>query len=618
MAAARKLNSSAPARKASRSQNFRVVEGKGSGQNGHSNPGLQVMDSNPNRQTASQEMLMGALNKAASGFMITNTNLEILYVNATLSTMLKGWEAEFQKIFGSSFNASDLIGKNIDGFHKDPSHQRRILGNLQGQAYQTQIKVGPYIIELTANALFNANGEKEGYCTEWLDVTERVQADIDYKAVVKEIADRMDFLRGACSTDLANGLDALAGGELKLTIQPRTPLLDIPIQPDLALMAETFNNLRNQTVKAVEAYNSMFSTLKEMVDVADEIASGNLTVSVQPKSDADRLGNAFSKMIDSLSEMITQTKVASDSIADASAEVMTGNDDLAQRTEEQAASLEETASSMEEMTSTVKQNADNAKQANQLAMQARESAEKGGQVVSSAVSTMEEINTASKRIADIISVIDEIAFQTNLLALNAAVEAARVGEQGRGFAVVAAEVRNLAGRSATAAKEIKALVQDSVQKVGEGSTLVNQSGSQLEEIVTSVKKVADIIAEISAAAQEQAAGIEQVNKAITQMDQITQQNAALVEQANAASQSMNNQASDLQTLISKFKIDSTVLNQLQAQLHADRESKAREIRRKQSSNNTVKSDRSNSIGNRSVASSAVKASADDLDSFEEF
>jgi methyl-accepting chemotaxis protein len=202
----------------------------------------------------------------------------------------------------------------------------------------------------------------------------------------------------------------------------------------------------------------------------------------------------------------------------------------------------------------VKQNADNARQANQLANQAREVAEKGGEMARTAVATMDEINIASKRIADIISVIDEIAFQTNLLALNAAVEAARVGEQGRGFAVVASEVRNLAGRSATAAKEIKSLVQDSVAKVQTGSTLVNQSGSQLTEIVTSVKKVADIISEISAAAQEQSEGIEQVNRAVMQMDQITQQNAALVEEASAASQTMYQQAVDLQNVVSQFNL----------------------------------------------------------------
>src|SRR4029077_6425320 len=215
-----------------------------------------------------------------------------------------------------------------------------------------------------------------------------------------------------------------------------------------------------------------------------------------------------------------------------------GNLNLSQRTEQQASSLEETASSMEEMTSTVKQTADNAGQANQLAMAARQQAEKGGAVVSLAVSAMGGINAASKKIADIISVIDGIAFQTNLLALNAAVEAARAGEQGRGFAVVATEVRNLAGRSATAAKEIKGLIQDTVSKVDEGSKLVTQSGATLEQIVTAVKKVTDIVTEIAPASNAQSSGIEQVNKAVMQLDELTQQNAALVEQASAASQAM--------------------------------------------------------------------------------
>jgi methyl-accepting chemotaxis protein len=234
--------------------------------------------------------------------------------------------------------------------------------------------------------------------------------------------------------------------------------------------------------------------------------------------------------------------------------VSAGTDDLSVRTEEQASSLEETASSMEEMTSTVKQNADNAGQANQLAIAARDQAEKGGAVVDSAVKAMEQINDASRKIADIIGVIDDIAFQTNLLALNAAVEAARAGEQGRGFAVVASEVRSLAGRSATAAKEIKGLIQDSVSKVEDGSALVTQSGQALGQIVTSVKKVSDIVAEIAAASREQSAGIEQVNTAVMQMDEMTQQNAALVEQATAASQSMAGQAGALTTMMRRYRI----------------------------------------------------------------
>jgi methyl-accepting chemotaxis protein len=245
-------------------------------------------------------------------------------------------------------------------------------------------------------------------------------------------------------------------------------------------------------------------------------------------------------------------KLAAEEIHRGAQEISAGNSNLSLRTEEQAASLEETASSMEEMTTTVKQNADNAGQANQLALAAREQAEQGGQVVGKAVQAMSGINDSARKIADIIGVIDEIAFQTNLLALNAAVEAARAGEQGRGFAVVASEVRNLAGRSATAAKEIKDLIQDSVKKVSDGSLLVTQSGQTLEQIVISVKKVSDIVAEIAAASREQSLGIEQVGRAVMQMDELTQQNAALVEQATAASQSMTTEASTLKEMMARY------------------------------------------------------------------
>jgi len=268
----------------------------------------------------------------------------------------------------------------------------------------------------------------------------------------------------------------------------------------------------------------------------------------------EAMSRGVNHLADNMADVVRRVKGAASEVYRGAEEISAGNANLSQRTEEQSSSLEETASSMEEMTSTVKQNADNAGQANQLATAARDQAEKGGSVVSQAVRAMADINDASRRIADIIGVIDEIAFQTNLLALNAAVEAARAGEQGRGFAVVASEVRNLAGRSATAAKEIKDLIQDSVRKVQDGSLLVTQSGQTLEQIVSSVKKVSDIVAEIAAASREQSSGIEQVNRAVMQMDELTQQNAALVEQATASSQAMADQARELNEMMGKYRV----------------------------------------------------------------
>jgi methyl-accepting chemotaxis protein len=294
--------------------------------------------------------------------------------------------------------------------------------------------------------------------------------------------------------------------------------------------------------------------LQTAVSVADRIANGQLNNHIEVKS-TDEFGTllaSLKKMDAKLAEIVGSVRAAAENVGSAAGQISQGNDDLSQRTQEQASALEETAASMEEMTSTVKQNADNARQANQLAEGARAHAERGGHVVGQAVSAMQEINDSSRQIADIIGVIDEIAFQTNLLALNAAVEAARAGEQGRGFAVVATEVRSLAQRSATAAKEIKELIGNSVEKVKAGSELVDASGKVLTEILDSVKKVSDIVAEISAASEEQAAGIEQVNNAVTQMDTTTQQNAALVEEAAAASKAMQNQAQDMVAQISYF------------------------------------------------------------------
>ncbi|MEJ8811072.1 methyl-accepting chemotaxis protein [Variovorax ureilyticus] len=307
---------------------------------------------------------------------------------------------------------------------------------------------------------------------------------------------------------------------------------------------------------AVLISRSIVKPLGEAVKVAETVAAGDLSsrIEVESRDETGQLMRALKEMNDSLSKVVGEVRTGTDTIATASGQIASGNQDLSSRTEEQASSLEETAASMEELTSTVKQNADNARQANQLAVSASEVAVRGGSVVNQVVDTMGSINASSRKIVDIIGVIDGIAFQTNILALNAAVEAARAGEQGRGFAVVASEVRNLAQRSAAAAKEIKTLIDDSVGKVEEGSKQVAEAGRTMDEIVESVKRVTDIMGEITAASQEQTSGIEQVNQAITQMDQVTQQNAALVEEAAAAAGSLQEQATSLVQAVSVFRL----------------------------------------------------------------
>jgi methyl-accepting chemotaxis protein len=331
--------------------------------------------------------------------------------------------------------------------------------------------------------------------------------------------------------------------------------------PIMDEMGRTFKVLKlaSDITTQKKAQVELEACMAEAQQSLSALAEGDLTQEMHGsyQGELEKIKTSINAALTNLTHTMTNVRDAVESVTAGSEQITKGSEDLSQRTAEQASALEETSASMEEMTSTVKQNADNAKQANQLAIAARDIADKGGAVTTKAVEAMGEINKSSKKIADIITVIDEIAFQTNLLALNAAVEAARAGEHGRGFAVVAAEVRNLAQRSATAAKEIKGLINESIQRVSDGTSLVDQSGKTLGEIVSSVKRVTDIIAEITAASQEQASGIDQVNKAIMQMDEATQQNAALVEETTSASQSMKEQAQELMRQVEVFKTNGT-------------------------------------------------------------
>ena len=386
---------------------------------------------------------------------------------------------------------------------------------------------------------------------------------------------------------------------------------EIWLQGNYSAMLDT----SGQPVKIIK----LAADVTEQVRTADEVrvlaqsaANGDLTkrIPTQGKSgNVLTLSQAVNSMAEAMTNIVVQIRQAVETVRSGTDEISRGNTDLSQRTEQQASSLEETASSMEEMTSTVKQNADNAAQANQLAAAARAQAERGGEVVSEAVAAMAGINEASSKIADIIGVIDEIAFQTNLLALNAAVEAARAGEQGRGFAVVATEVRTLASRSAAAAKEIKALIEDSVSRVEQGSKLVSQSGQSLSDIVIAVKKATDIVAEIAAACQEQASGIDQVNKAVTSLDQVTQQNAALVEEAASAAESLSEEAQMLDRMMGKYQIVGSVSPPAQHSAQPERRNAGRPWAQKRRAAETARSAKASSANVLPVA----KASGGDTE-----
>ncbi len=461
--------------------------------------------------------LQSAVDGAQTNLMICDVDLNITYANPAVVEMLRNRQNDLRTIW-PSLDVNNLVGQNIDQFHKNPAHQRRLLSDVNSLPTKAEINVGPLDFSVNATAIIDVDGNYAGNMVEWQDITEQKIAERAINSLI-EAAGKGDLEQRLDSSKYEGFLESLATSINSLIDSVVTPV--------------------NEGTRVMEALAD-----GDLTQVMDGDFHGKFAV----------MKDAVNTSSTNLLNMVNEIRSSSGSIDTSSTELVQGNTELSSRTEQQASALEETAATIEEMTGTVKQNADNARQANQLANSARETAEKGGSVVSNAVTAMSEINSSSKKIADIIGVIDEIAFQTNLLALNAAVEAARAGEQGRGFAVVASEVRNLAQRSAGAAKEIKTLINDSVEKVDEGSKLVDESGSNLDEIVLSVKKVSDIIAEIAAAGEEQYVGIEQINKAVSEMDEMTQQNAALVEEAAAASQSLNEQSQNLEKLISEFNI----------------------------------------------------------------
>jgi len=457
-----------------------------------------------------------ALDSVDSCVMVANNQCEIIYLNETVQQMFKNAEADIRKQL-PDFNADKLLGACIDIFHKEPARQRNLVANLKA-TMKSNLVIGGRHMDFVANPVRDESGERIGTVVEWVDRTHEVKIEQEIEAIV----------------------EAVKVGELGDRIE-------------MADKEGFFEKLSEGINELIDIIDNVFSDVSQTMQ---SMAKGDLTDRIERDYQGIYLEckNSINTSMDKISEIVAQVNESSDFINNSSQEIASGNNNLSQRAEQQAANLEETASSMEELTSTVKNNADNAQQANQVATTARQLAETGGEIVSSAVSAMQEINESSNKIAEIIGVIDEIAFQTNLLALNASVEAARAGEQGRGFSVVATEVRNLAQRSATAAKESKELIQTSIQKVRAGTEFVNETGKSLNEIVGGVRKVGDIVAEIAAASSEQSQGIEQVNQAVSQMDEITQQNAALAEEASAASVSMSDQSMNMTQLLSFFKV----------------------------------------------------------------
>jgi methyl-accepting chemotaxis protein len=472
------------------------------------------------QQISSENLrIRSALDKSSTNTMVADPDGKIIYMNESVVAMLSAAQNDLRRAI-PSFDASTLIGRNFDDFHRNPSHQRSLLAGLTG-THQAQIELAGHVFRLTANPVHDAGGARIGTVVEWLDRTDEATAERELAQLIGatlagDFTQRMatEGKRGF-HLEMAGGLNRLVG--------------------------------------------NVSGALGDVARVLNAIARGDLTQKIEAEyaGTFGQLKDDTNTTVERLKEVVGRIKEATEVINTAAQEISAGNSDLSARTEEQASRLEETASSMEQINATVKQNADNARQANDLTRSSNEVAERGGAMVGKVVDTMGAIQESSKKIADIIGVIDSIAFQTNILALNAAVEAARAGEQGRGFAVVASEVRSLAQRSATAAKEIKSLIDSSVGKVDDGARLVQEAGQTMTEVVASFQKVARYVTEIAEASREQSTGIEQVAQAVGHMDEATQQNAALVEQAAAAAESLEEQARSLVQTVAMFKLSNT-------------------------------------------------------------
>ncbi|MFT3694120.1 MAG: methyl-accepting chemotaxis protein [Kofleriaceae bacterium] len=532
-----------------------------------------------------------AYDSLTEGVMVAGPDFRISYVNKAARDLFTKHSGEIRKKF-PQLDPDHLIGQSIDQFHKRPEHQRDLLTDSSRMPAVSRIAFG----EVTLQVKASRSTIGDDAIVVWQDVTDEVKAQKNLleesnqvKAINRSNAVIHFNLDGTIQTANDNFL-AVTGYRLEDIVGKHHSMFCDPAYTRTEEYRQFWARLNSGTFDAGQyprvtkdgrtiwiqaSYNPLFDAsgkvykvvkfatditaqkeaLRDTVAAMSSLAEGDLTATMTGKYTGDfaELSDAVNRSMSSLRDMVGKITESAQTITSAAGQIASGNSSLNDRTQEQSSSLEETAASVEEMTATVKQNAANAQQANQLASGARDLADKGGKVVESAVGAMTAITESSNKVADIIGVIEQIAFQTNMLALNAAVEAARAGDQGRGFAVVAAEVRNLAQRSAAAAKEIKSLIQDSADKVDQGSKLVNASGETLREIVTSVKKVSDIIGEITTASDEQASGIEQINTAVIQMDRGTQENAALVEEATSAASAMTEQAQGLVDMIAYFR-----------------------------------------------------------------